>query len=214
MFSPAIAAIALGLVGSAAYTYRTGRLAAFNNAGNVLSAAVFGVAGYLVSIRAGFWFAGIVSVVAMVAALRINPRLIDHDVARGLTAESEPGERQQRTGQRVGTGPPGFTVLLRSRALLALCTADLLWQLANRAMLPLTGQELAVRDVSEGVLYQAALIIVAQLVMIPISVTIAKRGPDWGRRTIFLIALARDADHRVDRAGVGWNPTAARCRAR
>lgn len=182
VFPPAIAAVALGLVGAAAYTYRTGRMAAFNHAGNVVGAIIFGLAGYFITIKAGFWFAGAVAIVVVVATLMIDPRLIDNDVARGLVP-SEPGGRD-RTKR-----PSGFKVLLESRALLALCAATMLWQLANGAMLPLSGQELALKDVQKGTLFQAALIIVAQLVMIPMAILIAKHGKDWGRKPIFLAAF-------------------------
>ncbi|WP_070377515.1 MFS transporter [Rhodococcus sp. WMMA185] len=182
VFPPAIAAIALGLVGSAAYTYRTGRMAAFNHAGNVVGAVIFGAAGYLITIRAGFWFAGIATILVAAITLMINPRLINNDVARGLT----PSSPTTHSGQRK---PSGFGVLLHSRPLLALCAATMLWQLANGAMLPLTGQELAQQDARTGALFQAALIIVAQLVMIPMAVMIAKHGQDWGRKPIFLAAF-------------------------
>ncbi|PZS13469.1 MAG: hypothetical protein DLM60_20675 [Pseudonocardiales bacterium] len=85
VFPPAIAAIALGLVGARNYTYRTGRMAAFNHAGNVIGATIAGLAGYLITIRAGFWFASIVGILVIIATLLINRRLINHDVARGLT---------------------------------------------------------------------------------------------------------------------------------
>ena len=182
VFPPAIAAIALGMVGAAAYTYRTGRMMAFNHAGNVVGAVVFGVAGYMITIRADFWFAAAVSVLVVIVTLMINPRLIDHDVARGLT----PGGPAKQGGEKK---PSGFGVLLRSRPLLALCGAALLWQLANAAMLPLTGQELALANVRQGTRYQAALIIVAQLVMIPMAIMIARHGKDWGRKPIFLAAF-------------------------
>ncbi len=188
VFPPAIAAIALGMVGAAAYTYRTGRMMAFNHAGNVVGAVVFGLAGYLITIRAGFWFAAAVSVLVVIVTLMINPRLIDNDVARGLTP-SGPASQGGPAKQGGAKKPSGFGVLLRSRPLLALCGAALLWQLANAAMLPLTGQELALANVRQGTLYQAALIIVAQLVMIPMAIMIARHGKDWGRKPIFLAAF-------------------------
>ncbi len=182
VFPPAIAAVALGLVGAAAYTYRTGRMQAFNHAGNVVGAIVFGLAGYLITIKAGFWFAAGTAILVVIATLMINPRLIDNDVARGLI----PGGPGTEAGHKK---PSGFKVLLESRPLLAVCAATLLWQLANGAMLPLTGQELALENVRMGTLYQAALIIVAQLVMIPMAIMVAKKGKEWGRKPIFLAAF-------------------------
>jgi len=180
VFPPAIAAVALGLVGAAAYTYRTGRMQAFNHAGNVVGAIIFGLAGYFITVRAGFWFASATAILVVGATLMISPRLIDNDVARGL-APTEPGKQHKK--------PSGFKVLLESRPLLALCAATMLWQLANGAMLPLSGQELALENVKMGTLFQAELIIVAQLVMIPMAIMVAKKGKEWGRKPIFLAAF-------------------------
>jgi MFS family permease len=57
VLGPVIAAIALGLVGPRRYAAQTGRMAAFNHAGNVVGSTVAGLAGYLVSLRLGFWLA-------------------------------------------------------------------------------------------------------------------------------------------------------------
>jgi MFS family permease len=174
-FPPAIAAIALGLVGPAGYTYRTGRMQAFNHAGNVLGAAAAGLIGYLVSLRASFWLTGVLGVFVVASTLTIDRRLIDHNLARGLPSQDI------RTD-----APSGFTVLLRSRPLLALGVSALLFHLANGAMLPVIGQKLATHHASQGALFQAALIIVAQLVMIPMALLVAHRADRWGRKTIFL----------------------------
>jgi MFS family permease len=178
IFPPAIAAIALGLVGPRGYTYRTGRMQAFNHAGNVIGAAVAGIAGYLFTIRAGFWLASILGVFVIAATLAINPRLIDHSLARGLAPHD--------TGK---DAPSGFAVLLRTRPLLVLAVSVLLFHLANGAMLPIMGQKLAQRHAGQGVLFQAVLIIVAQLVMIPMAILVGRRADRWGRKPIFAAAF-------------------------
>jgi MFS family permease len=178
IFPPAIAAIALGLVGPRGYTYRTGRMQAFNHAGNVIGAAVAGIAGYLITIRAGFWLASILGIFVIASTLAINRRLIDHDLARGLA----PQDGGKDT-------PSGFTVLLRCRPLLILAISVLLFHLANGAMLPIMGQKLALRNTGQGALFQAALIIVAQLVMIPMAILVGRRADQWGRKAIFLAAF-------------------------
>jgi MFS family permease len=178
VFPPAVAAIALGLVGPRGYTYRTGRMQAFNHAGNVISAAAVGISGYLVSIRASFWLASALGIFVIAAALTINRRFIDHDLARGFTP------------QDTGTGrPSGFAVLLRCRPLLVLAASLLLFQLANNAMLPIIGQKLATRHAGQGMLYQAALIIVSQLVMIHMAILVGHHADRWGRKAIFLAAF-------------------------
>jgi MFS family permease len=178
VFPPAIAAIALGLVGPRGYTYRTGRMQAFNHAGNVIGAAVAGIAGYLITIRAGFWLASILGIFVIISTLAINGRLIDHDLARGLQPQ-DPGKDK----------PSGFAVLLRCRPLLILAVSVLLFHLANAAMLPVMGQRLALGNVGRGALFQAALIIVAQLVMIPMAILVGRRADRWGRKAIFLAAF-------------------------
>lgn len=177
---PVIAAIALGIVGPRRYAAQTGRMQAFNHAGNVMGSTVAGLAGYLISLRMGFWLASLFGIFVVLSTLLIKPNLINHEVARGLSHEDERGE---------GT-PSGIRVLLRNRPLLVLAAVVGLWQLANGAMLPITGQKLAVGDANDGALYQAALIIVAQLVMIPMAMLVATRGDGWGRKPLMIVAFA------------------------
>lgn len=185
VLGPVIAAMALGMVGPQRYAAQTGRMQAFNHAGNVMGSAVAGLAGYLISLRMGFWLASLFGIFVVLATLLIKPRLIDHDVARGM--------KPRRDDDGDGDGddkPSGFTVLLRNRPLLMLAAVVGLWQLANGAMLPITGQKLAVGDVHDGALYQAALIIVAQLVMIPMAMVVSRRGDRWGRKPLMVLAFA------------------------
>jgi MFS family permease len=56
-------------------------------------------------------------------------------------------------------------------------------------MLPIMGQKLALGNVGRGALFQVALIIVAQLVMIPMPILVGRRADRWGRKTIFLAAF-------------------------
>jgi MFS family permease len=178
VLAPVIGAIALGLVGPQAFAGRTGRMQAFNHAGNVAGSTVYGLAGYLVSLRAGFWIASICGIFVVIAALMIKAKLIDNDLARGLNARDE-GEDQ----------PSGLAVLLRNRPLLMLAAVTMLWQLANGAMLPITGQKLALGNTHQGALFQAALIIVAQLVMIPMAMLVGRNADRWGRKPLFVAAF-------------------------
>jgi MFS family permease len=175
---PVIAAIALGLVGPDRYAAQTGRMTAFNHAGNVIGSAVAGFAGYLVSLRLGFWIASLFGIAVVATTLMIKSRLIDDDTARGLAPQADGAN-----------APSGFRLLLRNRPLLTLAAVVGLWQLANGAMLPIAGQRLALGDAHSGALYQAALIIVAQLVMIPMAL-LTGRSERWGRKPLLLIAFA------------------------
>jgi MFS family permease len=178
VLAPVIAAIALGLVGPPGYTHRTGRMAAFNHAGNVIGSVVAGMAGYLISLRLGFWLASMAGIFVVIATFAINGRRINNDLARGLQPRDNGHEQ-----------PSGVTVLLRDRPLLMLAVVTMLWQLANGAMLPITGQKLAIGNTGTGALFQAALIIVAQAVMIPMAILVGRRADRWGRKPIYLAAF-------------------------
>lgn len=182
VIAPVIAAIALGLVGPRRYAEQTGRMAAFNHAGNVVGSTVAGLAGYLVSLRLGFWLASLFGIFVVIATLLIKSRLIDNELARGFKARDEDASDDDDK-------PSGFKVLLGNRPLLILAGVVGLWQLANGAMLPITGQKLALGDSGDGALYQAALIIVAQVVMIPMALVVS-RSDRWGRKPLFVIAFA------------------------
>ncbi len=151
---------------------------AFNHAGNVIAAAIGGVAGYLVAVRAVLWLVSILAIFVIVAALTIDPRVIDNRQARGLAPGQDTGER-----------PSGLRTLIGSRPLLIFAITIMLFHLANAAMLPIMGQKLAIGNTGEGTLFLAALIIVAQVVMIPMSILVGRRADRWGRKAIFLAAF-------------------------
>lgn len=180
VLGPVIAAIALGMVGPKRYASQTGRMQAFNHAGNVMGSAVAGLAGYLISLKMGFWLASLFGIFVVLATLLIKSNLINDDVARGLQPKDDGGDDDK---------PSGFRMLLRNRPLLLLAAVVGLWQLANAAMLPITGQKLAVGNTGDGALYQAALIIVAQVVMIPMALLVSKRGDQWGRKPLMVAAF-------------------------
>ncbi|HET9146914.1 MAG TPA: MFS transporter [Acetobacteraceae bacterium] len=181
IFPPATAAIALGLVGPERFTHRMGRMQGFNHAGNVVAASLAGGLGYLIATAAVFWVVSALGILAIAAATFINPRRIDHRLARGFTAGKE---------EAGGNSPSGFRTLFTCRPLLIFIVAVTLWQLANAAMLPVMGQKLAIHHKGEGALFMAALIVVAQAVMVPMSVLVGHRADRWGRKALFLAGFA------------------------
>jgi MFS family permease len=160
---PAIAAIALGLVGPNRFTHRMARIQAFNHGGNVVAALIAGVAGYFIKPAAVFWLVSVLGILAIFSATLIDPHRIDHGVARGL-----------RNGEATKSDQPsGFKTLLTCRPLIIFVAAITLWQLANAAMLPIVGQKLALQNTGEGTLFMSAL---AQAVMLPMSVLVGHGG--------------------------------------
>jgi MFS family permease len=99
-FPPAIAALSLGLVGRAAYTARVGRNQAYNHGGNVVTAALSGVAGWLIAPVAVLWTVAVFSAASIATVLRIDPRRIDHVAARG----ADDGESRAPSGLSVMFG--------------------------------------------------------------------------------------------------------------
>ena len=182
IFPPAIAAIALGLVGPRLFTHRMGRMQGFNHVGNVVAAVVAGALGYFISTAAVFWVISALGVLAIGATFFIDPGRIDHQIARGF----KPGEDKIAQGDQ----PSGIRTLFSSKPLLIFVGSVTLWQLANAAMLPIVGQKLALNNSGQGTLFMAALIVVAQAVMVPMSLLVGHRADRWGRKVLFIAGFA------------------------
>lgn len=177
VFPSAIGAISLGIVGPKLFTRRIGRNEAFNHAGNAFTATVAGIAGWLVAPAAVLWLIAVLAAASIWAALAIDPRSIDHDVARGSDKD--------RDGQ-----PSGLRVLLECKPLLIFTAAITLFHFANAAMLPLLGEKLAQSNPGTETLFMAACIITAQIVMVPMALLVGRKADSWGRKPIFLVGFA------------------------
>jgi len=179
IFPSAVAAISLGIVGRKMFTHRVGRNEAYNHAGNVVTAIVAGIAGYLIDPSAVLWIVAGLAIACIFATYAVNANAIDHDVARG----ADDGDQQKNE-------PSGLKVLLENRALLLFTTAITLFHFANAAMLPLVGEKLSQGHQQASTLFMAACIIVAQIVMIPMAMLVGRKADDWGRKPIFLVGFA------------------------
>jgi MFS family permease len=216
-FPPAIAALSLGLVGRAAYTARVGRNQAYNHSGNVVTAALSGVAGWLIAPVAVLWAVTLFSTASIAAVLLIEPGAIDHGVARG--ADDGRGREDGAVS--------GMRSLFACRPLLLFTLSITLFHLANAAMLPLAGERLSSGgDGGTGAVWMAACIVLAQLVMIPASLLVGHRADRWGRKLLFLVGFgalpvraacsspwsARLAGCSRSRCWMAWAPaSSARC---
>ncbi|GAB3901306.1 MFS transporter [Spirosoma agri] len=180
-FTPAVAAITLGIVGPKALDKRVGRNETFNHAGNVFAALLAGLLGYYVSTKGIFLLLAAMSLLSSLSVWRIREEDIDHQLARGCSDEEE----QANTDK-----PSGWRAILGNRSILFFALACVLFHFANAAMLPLLGQRLA-QGINAGAssAYMSACIIVAQLVMIPVSYFTGKLAPG-GRKRLLLIAFA------------------------
>src|SRR5205085_9564355 len=83
VFGPAIAAITLGLVPTALFTWRTGRNCAFDHAGNVAIAVTAGVTGWWLGQGAVFFLVPLFALAVAASVLGIPASAIDHARPRG-----------------------------------------------------------------------------------------------------------------------------------
>jgi MFS family permease len=182
IFTPALAAITLGIVGPRAFARRIGRNEAFNHAGNAVAAAMAGGLAYAFGPVVVFWLMAAMALASIIAMLAVPADAIDHDVARGL--------HDLETGDTPGEQPSGFRVLLTSKPLLVFAAATVLFHFSNAAMLPLVGQKLALVNSELGTTLMSACIVAAQLVMVPVAILVGHKADVWGRKPIFACALA------------------------
>jgi MFS family permease len=177
VFPLAVSAISLGIVGRRGFTARVGRNEAWNHAGNVATAIMGGLAGYLIAPAAVLWMVAALSVLSANAVCRIDASAINHEVARG---EEEGLHR----------APESFSVLLENKPLLWFTAAITLFHFANAAMLPLAGEKLSVGKPESSPLFMALCIVAAQLVMVPVAILVGRKADAWGRKPLFLAGFA------------------------
>src|SRR5882672_7196665 len=179
IFPSAVAAISLGIVGRKMFTHRVGRNEAYNHAGNVVTAIVAGIAGYLIDPSAVLWIVAGLAIACIFATYAVNANAIDHDLARG----ADDGNHHKHETS-------GLKELLENRRLLLFTTAITLFHFANAAMLPLVGEKLSENHQQASTLFMASCIIAAQIVMIPMAMLVGRKADDWGRKPIFLVGFA------------------------
>jgi MFS family permease len=180
VFAPTVAAITLGLVGREFLAARLARNAALDRTGNLFIAGAAAAVGTAFSLQAVFYLAPVFAVLTTVAVLAIPAHAIDHERSRGLDDEESPASEEH---------PSGLSVLLTRKPLLIMAAALALFHFANAPMLPLASQELALAFPGREAALTSAAIVVAQLVMIPMALLVA-RANVVGRKPLLLVALA------------------------
>jgi len=174
--APTLTGITLGLVGQQGLPLRLGTNEAWNHFGNCSTALGAGVVGYFYGITGVFAVMAVMGALVVVCLARINPRQIDHAVARGL-------ERRQEDA------PSPFAALLSDRALLAVAGVLFFFHLGNAAMLPLLGQSAVARFQVGPEVYTAATVFIAQTTMIATSLWSARIALTRGYGILFWVAL-------------------------
>lgn len=182
---PALAAIALGLVGHRALSTRLGRNHRYDSLGNALTAALMGVLGHFFSKRAPFLVAAALCAPALFALTRIRGTEIDYARSRSAPSQAA-GERKAQQSEK----PTHWLSLLRNHRLLVFAGCLVLFQFANASILPLASERLARQHQHESELVIAALVIVPQLITALVAAWVARRADDWGRKPLLLAGFA------------------------
>jgi MFS family permease len=168
-FGPLTNALTLGLVGHQQMDRALGVNQAWNHAGNIAAALVAMALVCRLPVSAVFVAALGASALAAGAVLLIPPGDIDENRAAGR--ENSPAIR-----------PAPFAELLRDRRIVVLLVSAALFHLANAPVMPLVAQK--VRQVGGSNSHVAAVVFVAQAVMIPVAFLAGAWGPRFGRKRV------------------------------
>ena len=174
---PALAALALGLVGHGALSRRLGRNQAFKSFGNAATAGLMGVLGQYASDRAPFLIAAALCVPAAIALMMIRSQDIDYAEARSAADRENP-----RKGHRVRDAA-------RNRHLQIFILALVLFQVASAPLAPLATGRLAYEHAQVPLLVTAGVIVIPELMAALLAVWVAARADHWGRKPLLVLGL-------------------------
>jgi MFS family permease len=174
---PAVAGITLGIFHQAGFNRQNGHNQVYNHAGNLVGAGLSGLLGWAFGLTKVLWLAAAFGVASIISVLLIPSAAIDDDEARGATKKNNKTE--------IG----GFSVLLKSRTLLILAAALACFHLGNGAMLPLYGLAVVSTKQVDPSQFVATTLIVAQGVMMLVSLIATRVGEKHGYWMLLLIAF-------------------------
>ncbi|MDE1992760.1 MAG: MFS transporter [Rhizobiaceae bacterium] len=176
IIGPALMGLTLGLVGEKQFSLQVSKNEFWNHAGNVISlagtfaATVFfgqnGVVGLMI----------FTALATIVAVLFIDPRRINHDVARGLAHDDG------------APGPSGYSVLVSSRGLVLLALTLMIFHFGNAPISRLIAQDFSIQL---GTPFRTTAITtgVSQLSMIVMALAAPWLIRRFGLASVFIMAL-------------------------
>jgi MFS family permease len=175
-FAPLLGALALGLVGHAGLTRMVGANQGWNHAGNIAAALTAMILVGWFGTPSVFYAVPGVSMLAAASVFVIRASELDERRASGVT---ENGDGPAR--------PVRFLELFRDRRVVVLFAATALFHLANAPVMPLVGRYV---DVLGGSGRQvAAVVLVAQTVMVPVAWASGWLCDRWGRKPVFAVGF-------------------------
>ena len=178
MIVPAVTGITLGMFRQAGFTRQNGRNQAFNHAGNMVGAGLSGWVGFRYGLPAVFGLAAVFGVLSIASVLLIPRGAIDDRAARGLERGDDPG-----------AGANALRVLTSSKSLLVLAAALACFHLGNAAMLPLYGLAMVAAHQGDPAQLVATTIVVAQGVMIVVSLVATRTAEKNGYWLVLLVSF-------------------------
>jgi MFS family permease len=177
---PLMAGMTLGIVHQKGFNAQIGRNQAWNHAGNMVGAGLSGWLGWRFGLSAIFFLEVVFGLLAIAAVLMIPEKSIDHQAARGL-----------EEADRHATGKAeGLRSFLRHRPLLILAVCLCFFHLGNAAMLPLYGMAVVSAGKGNPAMFTAMTVMVAQAVMIGVSLLAMRFVASRGYWVVLLISFA------------------------
>ena len=174
---PAVVGMTLGIVKQAGFNRQNGQNQAYNHAGNVAGAALSGYLGMKFGMPAVFYLAALFGALSITSVLMVPAKSIDNKAARGL----------KETGADAKAS--GLNVLLQCKPLLILAAALACFHLGNGAMLPLYGLAAATKNQGNATMFVAMTIVIAQVVMVIVSVVAMRMAEKRGYWLVILVSF-------------------------
>lgn len=171
-FTPLLGALALGLVGHAQLNKTMGMNQGWNHLGNMAAAITAMVLVTWISLSSVFYAVAAVAALAAVSVFAIRPEELDEKRASGATQGQE---------------SIGFWDLLQDRRVVVLFASTALFHLANAPVMPLVA--LYLKHMQGSDMQVAAVVLVAQLVMVPVALLTGWLCDRWGRKSVFAIGF-------------------------
>lgn len=178
VFPAATAAFALGMADKDKVSVRIARNETLTHMGNVAFAVAAGALGTLLALQ-GIFFAAAVFALGMAPAVYfISEKSVNYEAAR---AGGQQGEEKRSS----------WRDLIHDKRIQTFTACVVLFYFANAATLPLVGEMLTKGKHGRQSAWQvAAMVIVAEAVMVGVAAVCGKLANSWGRKPLFLVGFA------------------------
>jgi MFS family permease len=186
MLTPAMAALALMLVGRQNLGDRLGRNARWASIGSAVAAGLMGLCGEYIAPRAVFWLTAALALPALVALAMIEYDRRGTGMAAAAPGPAKPGTAVPAAGESRET----ILDLLRDKRMLAFSACVVLFHLSNAAMLNLAAGEVTAGMGDNVQLVIAACIIVPQAIVALMSPWVGRTAQHWGRRPVLILGFS------------------------